>query len=139
MHSPLAFSLLLALLPWQPVHAAPIYKWVDSAGQVTYSSTPPPAGVQTEKVEMAPPPTEAQIQEAKERARRDEEQARELEKARLEQEAARQAEEERLREMQAQQPIVIEKPVYIPQPLYYPPDVQRPRPLPPARPRPDPR
>jgi hypothetical protein len=142
---PVAFTLLFAVLVWQPVQADPIYKWVDSAGQVTYSSTPPPAGAQAEKMEVAPPPTGEEIRQARERAKRVEAQGRELENKRLEQEAAREAEETRLRELQATQPpvviekpIVIEKPVYIPQPAYYPPVNERPPGSPPPRPRPVP-
>jgi len=139
MHLPFSVLFLLTLLVWQPAQADPIYKWVDSAGQVTYSSTPPPAGVQAEKMELASPPSEEQVQQAKERVKRDEEQARELKKARLELEAARKAEEDRRREMQSSPPtVVIEKPVYVPQPIYYPPVIERPPGGLPIKPRPVP-
>ena len=135
MISPYAFSLLLAGLTWQPAVAEPLYKWVDSTGQVTYSSTPPPAGVKAEIVKVLQPPSDEDIKQAEERVKRTEEQASELENKRLDQEA-KEAEEARLREaQQPQPPIVIEKPVYVPQPIYYPP-AHRPRP--PVRPRPHP-
>jgi hypothetical protein len=135
MISPYAFSLLLAGLAWQPAYAEPLYKWVDSTGQVTYSSTPPPAGIKAEKVKMLQPPSDEDIKQAEERVKRTEEQASELENKRLDQEA-KEAEEARLREaQQPQPPIVIERPVYVPQPIYYPP-AHRPRP--PVGPRPHP-
>jgi hypothetical protein len=135
MISPYAFSLLLAWLTWQPAYAEPLYKWVDSTGQVTYSSTPPPAGIKAEKVKVLHPPSDEDIKQAEERVKRTEEQASELENKRLDQEA-KEAEEARLREaQQPQPPIVIERPVYVPQPIYYPP-AHRPRP--PVGPRPHP-
>ena len=126
---------LLAILPLQAAHADPIYKSVDSAGNVTYSSTPP-AGVKAEKVEVPPPPTEEETRQAMERVKQAEEHASELESSRLEQQAreqARAAEEARQRE--AQKPIVIQQPVYQPQPYYYPP-MRRLPPLPPPPPPP---
>jgi hypothetical protein len=139
MISPRAFLLLLALLVWQAAYAQPIYKSVDSAGQITYSSTPPPAGTKAKRIEVAPPPSEEEIRQARERTRRVEEQALELENKRLEQEAAREAEEARLREMQPPQPPeVIKKPDYMRQPIYYPPVIERPPGLPPVKPRPIP-
>ncbi|MBS1132771.1 MAG: hypothetical protein H6R16_3773 [Proteobacteria bacterium] len=135
MISPYAFSLLLAGLAGQPAYAEPLYKWVDSTGQVTYSSTPPLAGVKAEKVKVLQPPSDEDIKQAEERVKRTEEQASELENKRLDQEA-KEAEEARLREaQQPQPPIVIERPVYVPQPIYYPP-AHRPRP--PVGPRPHP-
>jgi hypothetical protein len=139
MRSPFGLFLLLALLAWRPASADPIHKWVDSTGQVTYSSTPPPAGVPSEKVEVASPPTEDQIRQAQERAMRDKAQARELEKERLELEAARKAEAERRSAMQPTPPtVVIEKPVYEPQPIYSPPVIERPPGRRPVKPRPVP-
>jgi hypothetical protein len=127
MVSSYALCLLLAGLGGQPAYAEPLYKWVDSAGKVTYSSTPPPPGAKAEKVKLPPPPSDEDIKQARERVKRTEEQASELENRRLDQEA-REAEEARLRAArQPQPPIVIEKPVYVPQPIYYPP-AHRPRP-----------
>jgi hypothetical protein len=135
MISPHFLFLLLAVLVCQPAGADPLYKWVDSTGQVTYSSTPPPAGIKAEKVKVLHPPSDEDIKQAEERVKRIEEQASELENKRLDQEA-REAEEARLREaQQPQPPIVIERPVYVPQPIYYPP-AHRPRP--PVGPRPHP-
>jgi len=137
MISTYIYSLLLAALVCQPASADPIYKWVDSTGQVTYSSTPPPGRVKAEKVALPPPPSEEEIRQAKDRVKRIEEQAREMESQRLEQEA-REAEEARLRKEQQPQPLVIEKPVYVPQPIYYPPAI-RPKPIrPPHKPHPRP-
>ena len=135
MVAPYAFCLLLAGLAWQAAHADPLYKWVDSTGQVTYSSTPPPGGIKAEKVKVPPPPSDEDIKQAEERVKKIEEQASELENRRLDQEA-KEAEEARLRAaQQPQPPIVIERPVYVPQPIYYPP-AHRPRPRPPVEPRP---
>lgn len=129
------YSLLLAGLVCQSASAGPIYKWVDSTGQVTYSSTPPPGRIKAEQVAVPPPPSEEDIKQARDRVKRTEEQAREMENQRLEQEA-REAEEARLRKAQQPQTIVIEKPVYVPQPNYYYPPATRPRPRPPVKPHP---
>jgi hypothetical protein len=126
MVSAYAFSLLLAGLAWQAAYAAPLYKWVDSAGHVTYSSLPPPAGTPAEKVPLPSQPTAEEIRQSEERAKKIEEQARELEEQRLKQEA-QEAEEARLRAMRPPAPVVIEKPVYLPQPIYYPPVMKPPR------------
>lgn len=133
MTSRWTFPLLFAALGWQPAAAVPIYKWVDDAGRVTYSSLPPPASVRAEKVEPAPQPAVENVREAEERTERARALARELEAERLRQEAEA-AEAARLRALQfPPPPIVIEKPVYVPQPVYYPPV----RKHPPKRPRPD--
>jgi hypothetical protein len=139
MMSPPVFSLLLAVLASPSAVADELYKSVDSAGNVTYSSTPP-RGVKAEKVELAPPPAETEIQAAEERLKKNAAQANELETQRREKEAAeaeREAEAARLRE--AQQPIVIEQPVYVPQPVYYPPAGGGYPQRPPIRPLPSPR
>jgi Skp family chaperone for outer membrane proteins len=125
MISPRAFPLLLAVLVWQPAHAEQVYKWVDSEGRVTYSSTPPPDGAKAETVAKPLQPSPEEIQQSEERVKREEAQARELEKQRLEHEAAereKEAEEARLRALQTPAPpVIIEKPVYVPQPMPYPP------------------
>ena len=130
-------QLLLAGLAWQPTYAAPLYKWVDGAGQVTYSSDPPPAGTPAVKVESPPQPSAEDIRQAAERVKRTEEQASEMEDQRRKREAEA-AEEARLRALQTPpEPAVVEQPVYLPQPIYYPPvmappgrhhDKRRPRP-----------
>jgi hypothetical protein len=130
--------VLLATLLLQTVHADPIYKSVDSAGNVTYSSTPP-EGVKAEKVDVPPPPSEEETRQAKERMKQAEEQASEMENTRLEQQAREQARaDEEARQREAQQPVVIQQPVYIPQQGYYPPIQGRPPlprpPAPPVRP-----
>lgn len=129
----LALSLLFAALGWQSAAAVPIYKWIDDAGRVTYSSLPPPRGVPAEQVEPPPRPAAEDVRQAEERTRRAQALGRELEAERLREEAEA-AEAARLRALQfPPSPVVIEKPVYVPQPVYYPP-VRKP---PPKRPRPD--
>ena len=119
-----AFLLLLAALAWQPVHADPLYKWTDRSGRVTYSSLPPPAGIQAEKVRLPPQPAAEDIRQAEARVKKAAELAGEMESRRRKQEA----EEARLRAMQLPPaPVVIEKPVYVPQPIYYPPVRMSPR------------
>ena len=135
MISPYAFPLLLAGLATQAACAAPLYKWVDTAGHVTYSSLPPPAGARARTIEIPPQPSPEETRQAEARAKRMLEQASELEARRREQEA-REAEDARLRAMQPPPPVVIEKPVYVPQPIYYPPVRARPRPHHDKHPRP---
>ena len=114
--------LLLAGFAWQAAHAAPLYKWRDSAGRVTYSSLPPPAGFKAEQLKDASRPDAEALQQAEARAKKAQELAREMEAARR----AQEAEDARRRALQPPAPIVIEKPVYVPQPIYYPP-VRKPR------------
>lgn len=144
MMSPRVFSLLFAALACSSAMADALYKSVDSAGNVTYSSTPPKGG-KVEKLEVAPPPTEAEIRETEERLKKYEAQASELEAQRLlkeAEEAAREAEEARLREEQKPEPRTeTEMPEAAPQPDYYPPPGTRyptgvPIPLPVPMPRP---
>jgi Skp family chaperone for outer membrane proteins len=139
------FTLLFAALASASAMADTLYKSVDSAGNVTYSSTPPKGG-KVEKLEVAPPPTEAEIQAAEERLKRNAAQANELEAERREKEAAQaaqEAEEARLREAQKPvEPLVIETPS--PPPDYYPTPGTRypsgvPIPLPAPMPMPRPR
>ena len=136
MISPYAVPLLLAGLAWPSAYAAPLYKWADSAGHVTYSSFPPPAGAKALKVEVPPQPTAEEIRQAEERAKRTQKQASEMEDRRRKQEE-KAAEEARLRALQTPPaPVVIEKPDYVPQPIYYPPVRARPRPHHDKHPRP---
>ncbi|OQW95873.1 MAG: hypothetical protein BWK79_00870 [Beggiatoa sp. IS2] len=52
----LLFVLFLASTLTATGYAAESYKWVDAEGNVQYSQTPPPQGVEeVEKVELAPP------------------------------------------------------------------------------------
>lgn len=132
MTTPHAAFLLCAALAWHPA-SADLYKWVDNTGDVTYSSRPPPAGVDAERLQPVPQPSAEEIRQAEESVEKAQALARELEDERLRQEAAA-AEEARLRAMASSPPpIVIEKPVYVPQPVYYLP-VGKP---PPKRPRRD--
>lgn len=133
--SPHTFLALLAGLAWQPAHAEPLYKWIDDAGNVNYSSSPPPAGVRAETVQPPPPPSAEEIRQAEESVERAQALARDLEDERLRQETAEAeaARQRALEEAPAPPPVVIERPVYVPQPVYYPPV----RESPPKRPRPD--
>lgn len=140
MIPPYVFSLLLAGLTLHPAYADAIYKWVDSKGQVTYSSTPPPGGAKAEQLDVPPQPSEKDVRQAEDRLKRSQEQASEMENKRLEQEA-RETEEARLRESRKPQPvIVIEQPVNAPQPYYYPypPAIKPPHSGPPVKPHPQP-
>ncbi len=147
MMTPRVFSLLFAALACSSAMADALYKSVDSAGNVTYSSTPPKGG-KVEKLNVAPPPTGAEIREAEERLKKNEAQANQLETQRLEKEtveAEREAEAARLREAQKPvEPEVIDTPADRPQPDYYPPPGTRfpsgvPIPLPGQLPAPMPR
>ncbi len=120
--SPILLSLLLAGFACHAAQAAPLYKWRDPAGHVTYSSLPPPAGIRAERMAGAPPPDAEALHQAEARARKAQALATEMEAARRQQEA----EDARRRAMQPPPaPLVIEQPVYVPQPVYYPP-VRRP-------------
>jgi hypothetical protein len=146
--SPRVFSLLFAALACSSALADELYKSVDRAGNVTYSSTPP-KGSKVEKLEVAPPPTEAEVQAAEERLKKNAAQANELEAQRREKEAAQaaqEAEEARLREAQKPvQPVMTDTPGNVDQPIDYPqpgagfpPGMPTGRPIPIA-PRPSPR
>ena len=121
--SPHPVLLLLAALASTSASADALYKSVDSAGNVSYSSTPPKAG-KVEKLEVAPPPSEAEVRATEERLRKNAAQAQELQAQRQDRqaaEAAREAEETRQRkETQADEPGEAEQPV-TPPPLYPPP------------------
>lgn len=144
--SPRVFSLLFAALACSSALADELYKSVDRAGNVTYSSTPP-KGSKAEKLEVAPPPTAAEIREAEERLKKNAAQANELEAQRRDKEAAeaeREAEAARQREAQKPvEPVVVDTPAT--QPINYPipgaefpPGMPTGRPIPIA-PRPSPR
>lgn len=122
MIPPKFLCLLLAGFAWQAAQAAPLYKWRDSAGRITYSSLPPPPGLKAEQLQGASPPDAEAIRQAEVRAKKAQELAREMEAARR----AEEAEDARRRALQPPAPIVIEKPVYVPQPIYYPPIRHRP-------------
>lgn len=122
MIPPKFLCLLLAGFAWQAAQAAPLYKWRDSAGRITYSSLPPPPGLKAEQLKDASQPDAEAIRQAEVRAKKAQELAREMEAARR----AEEAEDARRRALQPPAPIVIEKPVYVPQPIYYPPVRHRP-------------
>ena len=114
--------LLLAALVSSSASADALYKSVDSAGNVSYSSTPPKAG-KIEKLEVAPPPSEAEVRATEERLRKNAAQAQELEAQRQDRQAAaaREAEDTRQREeAQADAPDASDPPT-APPPFYPPP------------------
>lgn len=61
-------ALLLIIIP--AVHAESIYKSVDENGRVSYSSTPSDNSQSAEKMDIVPPPSEAEIEAAKQRHER---------------------------------------------------------------------
>lgn len=48
----LAIAVVLALVNSTPVPAATIYKWTDDAGVTHFSSDPPPAGTDADRIEV---------------------------------------------------------------------------------------
>lgn len=76
---------LLVVLSATPVAAETVYKSVDDAGHVTYSSTPPSNSVEVEAVPLAPAPSQANVEAAEKNLKQTEKMADELEKQRLEQ------------------------------------------------------
>lgn len=68
---PLKFlCLLLVGFAWQAAQAAPLYKWRDSAGRITYSSLPPPPGFKAEQLQGASQPDAEAIRQAEVRAKK---------------------------------------------------------------------
>ncbi len=63
--------MLLPLLVLPTAGAQTVYKSIDDQGEVTYSSTPPPPGDAqvVERVPIAPPPPESEVQAAEQRMR----------------------------------------------------------------------
>jgi len=122
--------------------AEKIYKSIDSEGNVTYSTTPPPDAVGSEEIVRPVGPTEAQVREAEEQSRQTNELASALERERVqrEKEQAQREADERARNVVPAAPVYV--PVPVPYPYYDHPLVQYP-PARPARPsgggRPTPR
>ena len=50
--------LLLGVVPG--IAAAAVYKWVDENGQVQYTQTPPPGGIESQEIKPPPPPADAE-------------------------------------------------------------------------------
>lgn len=48
--APALLTLLLAMTAASGAHAAPLYKWVEADGSITFSPNPPPAGTAFERV-----------------------------------------------------------------------------------------
>jgi hypothetical protein len=101
-------AVLLPLLFLVPPLDAQIYRWVDDAGVVHYSRTPPPAAAEREIRELDARGLEREVRpapptaEGRERAAQAREQQR-LEAERLEQERARQQAEAAAREVRVRQ------------------------------------
>jgi hypothetical protein len=79
--------MLLALTAIEALAQPRVYRSIDAEGNVTYSETPTPEGAGVvEEVPLAPPPTEAQRRDARQRAQGVEQ---ELQRGRQRREAAR--------------------------------------------------
>lgn len=72
--SPSLSLIALLLCAALPVQAAKVYKWADSQGVTHYTDTPPPARP-AEQLKLAPPPSQAEVQEAQRRLQQAEEEA----------------------------------------------------------------
>lgn len=59
--------LVLFFLCVTALQAEKVYKSIDENGRVSYSSTPPDDNQSAEKIDIAPPPSDAEIQAAKQR------------------------------------------------------------------------
>jgi hypothetical protein len=86
-----------------------IYKSVDAQGNVTFSNMPPPAGVESQQVELPPGPTPAQQQQSIEEEQNLETQSDAIPE---EQTAPEQEQEEPVTEYQ-QDTVDTEEPVYV--------------------------
>lgn len=67
---PTLICVAMAIM-YDEARADRIYKWVDRDGNTVYSQTPPPAGIQAERIRGAPPPPEdpeAAMKKLRERA-----------------------------------------------------------------------
>jgi Domain of unknown function (DUF4124) len=99
-------TLLLSLLLVSGALTADdkIYKWVDKDGHVTYSSKPPPKGsARFRVVPLAPAPTEAEVEAARQRHEGIKQRAEQLEQDRKEREAKAEEEARAAEEAQRQQ------------------------------------
>ena len=138
---PSGLALLLSILAQGPVFAVgnmegyvteckmdlptTVYKTIDSAGKVSYSSNWPADTVSVEAIPIGPAPTEAVRQELRERYDRIRRTARDLSDAREQRLAEREEQEkkrlQRLALQRAAQPQVYEKRIYVGwRPLWWP-------------------
>ena len=86
-----------------PAQAAKVYKWVDSQGATHYTDTAPPARP-AQELKLAPPPSQAEIQEAQRRLQQVEEEAQhQIERMDKEASAKRQENQKQAEEEQKQQ------------------------------------
>lgn len=86
---PVVLLALLVLATAAP--GSTVYKWVEPDGSVTFSSTPPPDGQEAETIEevpVAPPPSEADRENAERRLRAMQDLAAEMERERKARRAA---------------------------------------------------
>jgi hypothetical protein len=98
-------TLLLTLLVAAGiVDANQIYRWVDTNGKVTFSSTPPPEGKQADVVDLPPPPSPESVEAQRERERAIADLGGELQQRRLDREAQQAEELRTARERTAVQP-----------------------------------
>ncbi len=72
-----AMTLTITLL-CIPAMAETVYKTIDAQGNVSFSNTPPPAGVEAQQIELQPGPTPAQQQQSLEAEQNLEEQSNEI-------------------------------------------------------------
>ena len=70
--------IVISLLTTTCVVAQPLYKSVNSQGEVTFSDKPLPNAVEVQEIQVQPGPTEAQQRESTESLRRIESQANDL-------------------------------------------------------------
>jgi len=85
----MAWSLSCSLLV-ATASAQTVYRSTDASGETTYSDRPPPEAIETEQVEVPPPPSDEAVEQSRERATRQRELADEL----TEERDARRAEQE---------------------------------------------
>ena len=127
------------------VTAAEVYKSVDEAGNVTYSSEPPEDSVKVDNVEVAPGPSEESVKKAQEAHEKTKQTANAIDKENKELEAKRAHERKEAEAEEAKKHEVTETEVYRHQntigghpiivpprpvpPIAPPPPVQRPRPV----------
>lgn len=123
----LASGYLLPYTTEYPSGYAPkaIYKSVDSAGKVTYSTTWPKDTVTVKEIAIKPGPTTEYVDDTRQRHEKIKDAALQLMEAREKREANREQEQnkrlERLALQQSAQPKVYERPVYVGwNPLWWP-------------------
>ncbi len=110
---------------YQDKRPAPVYKFTDSDGQVTYSSTAPKNWIRIEKIIITSPPSDQYAKDARQRHDKLKSSAEELAEARQQREAIREKEEKKRLEKlalinQSKPQQVYERNVYSDYPYPYP-------------------